>query len=632
MVDRRLKPSMLDSARRASRAQVARQVQRLSTPTAGRVAIGILQAVEQPPEFPQTRALVDVGGGAVWVVADPAAYVVGGSVYVEVDGQGRPLRVTGPTGVPVPDATVPTTVEQGALPVVIQPAAMIDQESRDRANEAIASLSELFTHSDRAPVPADGVGKPEGAYWIMQNAAGEDEARWRWVDGAWVETPLGPELVLSAAVVSSLLTNEVFTKNLVLSDEADGLLTRVTARGVEIFGPDDLPLSKYGSFAENALNFYSGGDPVASIGDSGSVSGLAGSFGQLSIGGTDFAEILNRQPRGLIYNRNFPLSRDITVRGGHSYIVFDCEPYRSYEVTCRVTARNRDSAGMQVRFYGEIVNQGDPVVEPTLSSPLAAEGKTFTVPDAYLGGSYVDVPFSFIYSPTGTVPKTAALLLAVNPIGTTGDGRLEIAGAWWTVKDVGVNDSTIQKGGSYSNVGGGSAGGGGTPTPEVPKQRHSRTFTSTSWRTFQNVTGNNTGSRTTSVSGPTQGFTPYYPSAGQYASHYYFDTADIQSRVGGGTIISARVRFKLTHSHSAAGGTARLHLHGHSPRDDWGTPVSYVGDKFFAPGDRHWLGVMSQGWATGAVRGVGLWSRGSVSTSYYTRFSTTAELELVWEK
>lgn len=623
---------MLDAARRKARLQVAQRVQALSAPSSSTV-VGVLRQVEQPPEFPETRVQVDVGGGAVWTPADPGAYVVGGGVYVEVDSLRRPRRVTGPTGVQVPDSPVPTTVEGGALPVVIQPAAMLDQESRDRANEAVRQLSELFTPSDREPTPADGEGKPEGAYWILVGDDGGDAARWRWVEGAWVPAPLGPELILSQAVIASLLTNEVFTKNLTLADELDGYLVRVTARGIEIFGPDGFPLSRYGAFAENALNFYRAGEPVASISDAGVVSALEGAFGSLSVDGTNLMEILARMPRGLVYNRNFPVSRDVTERGGHSYIVFDCEPFRSYRVTCRVVARNRDGAGMQARFYGEIVNAGDTAAVPTLASPLAAEGRTFTFPDAYQGGSFVDQVFDFMYSPTGTVPKTASLLLAVNPIGTTGEGRLEIAGAWWTVEDLGVNDSSVQKGGSYSTVGGGSSGGGSTPAPETPKQTRTRTYNSTGWRTFQNVTGNDTGTHTTSVSSPTQGYTPYYPSAGQYGSHWYFDSAQIQADLAGATVLSARVKLKCTHSHANSGGTARLHIHGYSTAGNWAAPDPIPGgDVHFSKGQSRWLGVTYQGWRTGAVRGVAVYSRGSSSTEFYMRFATQAVLEITYEK
>lgn len=627
------RPSMLDEARAATARQVTARVQRLAAPSSS-VVIGVLREVEQPPEFPETRALVDVGEGSAWVVADPGAYVEGGSVYVEVDSLRRPRRVTGPTGSPVPDSSVPTTIEQGALPIVIQPAAMLDQGARDRANDAVRQLAELFTDSDREPTLADGEGKVEGAYWIQVDADGADLARWRWVAGAWVPAPLGPELILTAAVISSLLANEVFTKSLVLSDEVDGYVNRTTGRGVEIFGPDGFPLSRYGAFAENALNFYRAGDPVASISDAGVVSALEGAFDQLSVGGTDLLEILARQPRGLVYNRNFPVSRDVTERGGHSYIVFDCEPFRSYRVTCRVVARNRDSAGMQARFYGEIVNAGDTAAVPTLASPLAAEGRTFTFPDAYQGGSFVDQVFDFIYSPTGTVSKTASLLVAVNPIGPTGEGRLEIGGAWWTVEDIGVNDSSIQKGGSYSNVGGGSSGGGSTPTPETPKQKRTRTYNSTGWRTFQNV-GSGSESVTGSVSSPTQGATPYYPSAGRYASHWYFDTSQIQADLAGATVISARVKLKCTHSHANSGGTARLHIHGYSTAGTWenpSDPPGHVGDVHFSKGQSRWMGVTYQGWRTGAVRGIGVYSRGSSSTEFYMRFATQAVLEITYER
>lgn len=627
--DRRLRPSMLDSARRASKAQVAQRVQRLTAPSSG-VVVGVLLEVEQPPEFPETRVLVDVGGGAVWVLADPAAYVVGGSVYVEVDSQRRPRKVTGPTGVPVPDSTVPTTVEQGALPVVIQPAAMLDQAARDAANDAVTKLGRAFTTSQDEPTVEDGMDRPNNAIWTQVNAAGEQVARWRWdaTTGQWVSEPFAVEII-PAAYVDHLLTNDLFTRNLTLSDEVDGYINRTSGRGVEIFGPDGMPLSRYGAFTENALNFYREGEPVASISDAGVVSALEGAFDTLSVGGEDLTETLNSRST-LIYNRRFPLPRDMTGYGGHSYIVFNAEPRRDYKVTCRFRARSLNNTGLRMAFRGTEANEGSTPPTPTHTSPIMPNTVEYTLPDAYGGTSYANYEYSFIYSPIGDVPKVAAILLAVGNIDVPGE--LQVREAWWTVEDMGPRGH--QNGGSYSDAGGGYPDQPAPPPAapiETPKQRYTKRYTSTEWRTFENVTGNNTGSRTTSVSGPTQGQTPYYPSAGQYASHYYFNHGQIQADLAGATVISARVRLTCTHSHSNSGGTARLHLHGHGPSGNWGSP-SFVADSRFARGQTKWLGVTSQGWRTGEVRGIGLWSRNSSSTNYYTRFGTTAVLEIVYEK
>src|SRR5690625_5014046 len=123
---------MLDSARRASKAQVARRVQRLTAPS-GRTVVGVLVAYEEEPE---PRAEVDVLGSTVWLGATPGGYVVGGGVHVMVDDQSRPFWVTGPTGMPVPDSLVPTTPGEGAVPVVVQPDLSIDPEARSRSTEA----------------------------------------------------------------------------------------------------------------------------------------------------------------------------------------------------------------------------------------------------------------------------------------------------------------------------------------------------------------------------------------------------------------------------------------------------------------------------------------------------------------
>src|SRR5690625_8030127 len=102
---RRVRPSMLDSARRASRAQVAQRVQRMSG-SGGRSVPGVLLAYVEEPE---PRAEVDVLGATHLVGAAPGGYVVGGGVHVLVDDQNRPYWVAGPTGTPVPDSLVPTT-------------------------------------------------------------------------------------------------------------------------------------------------------------------------------------------------------------------------------------------------------------------------------------------------------------------------------------------------------------------------------------------------------------------------------------------------------------------------------------------------------------------------------------------
>lgn len=422
-------------------------------------------------------------------------------------------------------------------------------------------------------------------------------------------------------------------EGLVLSTPGGGG-AQVTGRGVRVFGPEDTLAIQLGAFDENALTFYTGAEPTTSINALG-VTAPEGSFDRLIIGGVDFDETRNEGPRGVIYDRNFPISRRITTLGGHSYIVFDVEQGRRYEVTCRVTARNLDSKGVQLSFYHTSANLGQPLpgapsVAGGNSSTQTAEGRKWVIPSTGVSPHYASLDVSFTYTSPGTVDKTVALLLGAEPFEVIGAGQLEVANAWWTVKDIGTSGKGSA--GSYSDSGGGSSGGGSSPTPEQPKRRYTRTFTSTSWRAFQNVTGDGAGSRTTAVSNPIQGFTPFYPSAGRYGSHYYFDTAAIQAFCGGGTVLSARVRFRLVNSHANSGGTARIHLHGHSPRDDWGTPVQYLGDKHFTKGQRHWIGARHQGWATGGVRGIGLWSRSSSSTEFYTQYSAQAEVEIVVER
>src|SRR5690606_41788035 len=105
------RPSMLDSARRASRAQVARRVQRMSAPS-GRTVVGVLVAYEEEPE---PRAEVEVLGATLWVGATPGGYIPGGGVHVLVDAQGRPFRGVGPTGRAAADRLGPTPPGVGAV-------------------------------------------------------------------------------------------------------------------------------------------------------------------------------------------------------------------------------------------------------------------------------------------------------------------------------------------------------------------------------------------------------------------------------------------------------------------------------------------------------------------------------------
>src|SRR5690625_1734964 len=126
------RPSMLDSARRASRAQVAQRVQRLSG-SGGRSVVGVLVAYEGEPE---PRAEVEVLGSTLWLGATPGGYVRGGGVHVQVDDQRRPFWVVGPTGTPVPDSLVPTTPGEGAVPIVVQPDLSITPKARQRNDPA----------------------------------------------------------------------------------------------------------------------------------------------------------------------------------------------------------------------------------------------------------------------------------------------------------------------------------------------------------------------------------------------------------------------------------------------------------------------------------------------------------------
>ena len=130
MAARKLRLSALDGARRTAGVQVARRVQALSGGSAGHTVVGTLLAIEESP----WRGEVQLHGGRVWLPANPGAYAAPpSSVYVRMDGGGRPVRIEGPTGVEIPDGDPGV----GAEPVVIQPDLSIDPEAR-RRNEEVA--------------------------------------------------------------------------------------------------------------------------------------------------------------------------------------------------------------------------------------------------------------------------------------------------------------------------------------------------------------------------------------------------------------------------------------------------------------------------------------------------------------
>src|SRR5690606_24720812 len=143
--------------------QHAAQAQRSTADTVTTVT-GILRGYTQDPEW---RADVDVYGGTVNLPAHAGAYIIDGGVRVQVEN-GRPTHVLGPTDTPVPDSLVPTTVAQGATPVMIKPDMSIDPAARLRNEEVAGDLAEAQLSITQAQALLDAIGAADGPEGVAQ--------------------------------------------------------------------------------------------------------------------------------------------------------------------------------------------------------------------------------------------------------------------------------------------------------------------------------------------------------------------------------------------------------------------------------------------------------------------------------
>lgn len=115
-------------------------------------------------------------------------------------------------------------------------------------SEAVERLAKAFHTDTRPPGPEDVEGRPEGAYWTMIDETGAEAARWRLVDGEWVDAPLSPDFIPEAYVdrlaanqglIQELLTHNVdvaghlrLAGSLYAQQETYGL--EVTAEGLDM--------------------------------------------------------------------------------------------------------------------------------------------------------------------------------------------------------------------------------------------------------------------------------------------------------------------------------------------------------------------------------------------------------------
>src|SRR5690606_28614429 len=154
-------------------------------------------------EEPEPRAEVEVLGATLWLGATPGGYIPGGGVHVQVDDQGRPFWVVGPTGTPVPDSLVPTTPGEGAVPIVVQPDLSIDPEARSRSTEAWDKAQQAAADAADAREWVDEtgqelvqrVGSAEGAIGTVEDVLEDVRSyvgrkQWVWAPGA------GPQVLV----------------------------------------------------------------------------------------------------------------------------------------------------------------------------------------------------------------------------------------------------------------------------------------------------------------------------------------------------------------------------------------------------------------------------------------------------
>src|SRR5690625_5097319 len=180
-------------------------------------------------------------------------------------------------------------------------------ERVEQLDEDLEVVGNAFTTSESPPTPEDAEGKPEGAYWTQIDSAGEQIARWRLVDGEWVDAPLGmtfiPEIgtdkiIASEAGFDTAVANQmfvdIFTANQVTADQIDvnslaahtGFIDNLFSHNLSLTGEltalsEDFTtvLSQSGlqMFANNSLDFVQQWPVTGAPTSGGHVSGIASS-------------------------------------------------------------------------------------------------------------------------------------------------------------------------------------------------------------------------------------------------------------------------------------------------------------------------------------------------------------------
>jgi len=560
----------------------------------GGVGLQVGTFVDKVDDF---HATVDVLGEQIELPALIGDYRKGGAVNVQWDtANDRPLLVYGPAeGGSAGDGREVVTVG-GKL------AERLDPEARAAANQSLLQLRTYFTHSDRDPLPEDGAGKPEGAYWIRLDEDGADAARWKWTDGEWVDAPLGPELVLREAVISSLLTNEVFTQNLTLASEVDGWLTRVSGRGLETFTPDGLAATQLGNFGENYMQLAAADGTVGvSVDQDGGVAARTGSFSSgLLYRGVELGDRLAEAGgRVVAWGGDVPTAFSVLQppSGAGERALFELaaeatESNRYWELgvgSFLVDTEGTGSVGLRVRYTADGSS-------PSLTSPIL--GYHYTT----VSGTS-QVAFNFPIRPITAVPgQVYRVLVSMFTTGPSVQVNQSPQNAvWGRIVDLGAvpeRSFVVRHDRNYSSD--------PAPTPDPPapaKRRHVDVPFNYAWHKVWQENGQAPGAAQSHV---LQGRTPYYPAAGIYRSMVGFE--NMTGTLSGADIERMQVRVRAEHWYSHAGGRVYLGLHGATGAPtNWQGVATGMAQAPLGVGGEVWITIPSQyyaGFRDGTYRGV----------------------------
>lgn len=529
--------SVLDTPgiKRASRATIAADALRMTSST--HTVPGLLLAYEKPPEHPEWRAQVDVQGGVVWLEAIPGAYVLGGGVVVEITN-GRPTRVLRPTDTEVPDSSTPTTVRGGATAIPFIPAAVLDQDARDAANDAIAKLGRAF-HTDTVdPTPGDGEDRPNGAVWTVVNDDDEVLRRFRWdADaGAWVAEPLSVEII-PEAYIDHLLTNDLFTKNLTLSDEADGYVGRVDALGMQIFAPDDSEVVRLRADGPTMFGVAKNGVYVSQISEDGDGTfTTVGSRGDVSFDGG----------RSLI--------GEFAALGGRTYgkaqlsnaVTIDVTPKGILGVTFKLPGKGPRQLKVTVQAQASQTSSPRSVALPL----YFAEGETVTT------GNTVRFPYNDVTSTQNRTQHGYVYSLNTAELGVGDAAVLSVmfgaqsdSGGTWDMHSGAQTSIVVEDDGPAVPT---ARTVIQTADPTKPTQNtvtaRQDVFTAQAFRTYDGD-----GSARPEVPNLYQGYTAYYPAGGRRRSAVQFP--DLSGLLAGADIEWVEIDITALFWHANAGGT-----------------------------------------------------------------------------